>query len=91
MTSVNEKFATTFAHVPTSGNDSTEECTTLTLYVKPFGTITQMKPVNFDAQGDAMPQKKLTNTPKNTKSAYTPKAVEFQGFCHILYGTSPEN
>ena len=88
MASVDENFATAFASVPTSVNNQTEEWTSWTIYVKLGGVITPQA-VNFDAQGDAIAREKRINTPKNTKSAYTPKALEFQGFCRSLYGATP--
>ena len=91
MASLDENFTTAFANVPTSVNNNTEECTTLTLYVKPGGVITPIKPVNFKNQGGAIAHKNHKKTPKNTKSAYTQKALEFQGFCSSLYGTTQEN
>ena len=90
ISSVNEQFAVTFAHVPTSANESTEECTTITLYVKPCGAITHYTPqgvVNYDAKGAAIAREKLKNTPKYTKLSYTLKAVEFQYYYRSLYGT----
>ena len=91
MSILNEKFATAFANVPTAVTPLTDEVTTMTLYVKPGGEITSSKPANFEAQGEAIAREKQKNTPKNTKSVYTPKAVEFQGFCRSLYGTTPQD
>ena len=91
MPTTNDEFARVFGSVPVITPGTTNECTTLTLYVKPCGEITSSKPVNFDAQGEAIAREKQINTPKNTKSVYTPKAVEFQGFCRSLYGTTPQD
>ena len=62
MSSLNEKFATAFANVPTSVTPSTDECTTLTLYVKPGGEITSSKPANFEPQGEAIAREKQKNS-----------------------------
>ena len=91
MANLDEKFASTFAHVRTSENPSTQEQTKDTLYVKPSGSVTKDKPLDFNAQGNAIARQKQKNTPKNTKSAYTPKTIEFMGFCRSLYGKEPED
>ena len=85
MSNLDEKFASTFAHVQTFDNPSTWEQTTDT------GSVIPDKPTDFNAQGNAIARQKQKNTPKNTKSAYTPKALEFMGFCHSLYGKEPED
>ena len=90
MTKVDDQFALAFANQPPPVPIVT--CTTLTLYLSPSGAITPRKPPavpNFDAQGAAIAKEKLKNTPKNTKSAYTPKALEFQAYCVSLFGSDP--
>ena len=63
--------------------------TTLTLYQRMRVGVSKKKPVNFEAQGEAVAEEKRINTPKNTISAYEPKGIEFHGFCVSLYGDCP--
>lgn len=89
MPTTNDEFARVFGSVPVITPGTTNECTTLTLYVKPCGIMSKKPPlglVNYDKQGDAVRKEKLKHTPKNTIAAYTPKALEFRGFCTSLYG-----
>ena len=60
--------------------------TTLTLYQRMCAGVSNKKPVNFEAQGAAVTEEKRISTPKNTTSAYEPKALEFHNFCKSLYG-----
>ena len=60
--------------------------TTLTLYQRMCVGVSKKKPVNFEAQGAAVTEEKRISTPKNTTSAYEPKALEFHNFCKSLYG-----
>ena len=70
---VNKKFSETFAHMPPSTTDPTVDCTTMTLYVKPCGVITQHTPpgvMNYDAQIAYITRDKMRNT-HNTRNKYT--------------------
>ena len=75
MSRVNDQFSVTFVNV-LSTTDSTNECSTVTLYVTPAGVITHDTPpgvVNYDAQGTAITKEKLKNTPKNRNQRTPPR------------------